>query len=73
MDNDDRKWCTLSTAYPPEGVPVDCITENGKQVILIYYHNLWWVDDMSMYVYFTPTMWRPRQSLAGTMGGKEAK
>lgn len=26
---------------------------------------LWWFEDGSMYVYYTPTHWRPRSTLAG--------
>lgn len=25
---------------------------------LIYHNNMWWLEDMSMYVYYTPTHWK---------------
>lgn len=56
------QWISLSKALPAEGAIVetkihDIKGERNKQK-LIRKGSLWWLPDMSMYVYYTPTHWR---------------
>jgi hypothetical protein len=44
--------------YPPAGERVAVITQTGDERELVYKDNLWWLPDMSMYVYFTPVYWK---------------
>lgn len=45
-------WRPISEA--PQGVVLTTISENGIIEDLILKGNLWWLPDMSMYVYYTP-------------------
>ena len=51
-------WTQTESALPPEGALVDAITPNGSPRVLRRKGNLWFLPDMSMYVYFTPVWWR---------------
>ena len=54
-------WQTIETA--PEGVIVNTKIDNRggcrNECKLIKQGKLWFYDDMSMYVYYTPTHWSP--------------
>lgn len=53
------EWTNTYHQLPPEGVEVE--TDNAgrchKQT-LVRKGQLWFLPDMSMYVYYTPTFWR---------------
>lgn len=53
-------WQPISNA--PEGVVVETKIDDARGVRneqrLIRKGRLWFFDDMSMYVYYTPTHWR---------------
>lgn len=55
------KWLKISEVRPPENVIVKTKIDdsNGERNIqnLILIKNLWWFDDKSMYVYYSPTHW----------------
>ncbi len=51
-------WTRTSEQRPTEGARCEVITESGDQRTLVFASNLWWLPDMSMYVYFTPEFWR---------------
>lgn len=54
-------WHPISTA--PEGVEVKTKLMDGmgsrNEQTLRRKGNLWWFPDGSMYVYYTPTHWKP--------------
>jgi hypothetical protein len=51
-------WTLTIEQPPPEGVEVEVM--NGPIVqTLVLERGLWWFPDRSMYVYFTPRVWRP--------------
>lgn len=56
------EWELITADSPLGGVVVDTIIDdiNGKRnhQPLVRNHRLWFVPDMSMYVYYTPTHWR---------------
>jgi hypothetical protein len=60
-DNLRTEWQPISTA--PEGIVVDTKVddEHGarNEQPMKRDGRLWWLPDGSMYVYFTPTHWRP--------------
>lgn len=43
---------------PEEGEEVEVITPGGDQRNLVWSRGMWWLPDMSMYVYFRPAFWR---------------
>lgn len=53
-----RDWTPTANARPPEGQVVETIDNGGCMRRLIFERNLWWFEDRSMYVYFTPVFWR---------------
>lgn len=60
-----NEWQPASTA--PEGIEVETkIDPPGQHARnvqnLVYERNLWWFPDRSMYVYYTPTHWRPLET-----------
>jgi hypothetical protein len=56
-------WIDASIRVPPEGEPVDTKIDDEKGVRneqkLIRQGQFWYFTDMSMYVYYRPTHWRP--------------
>jgi hypothetical protein len=54
-------WQSIGTA--PEGVAVEtCIRGplgDRNVAVLVRKNRLWFFPDMSMYVYYAPTHWRP--------------
>lgn len=53
-----RAWNRTEEKLPPEGQEVVIMNGHVEQT-LVYDHGLWWFPDRSMYVYFTPKIWRP--------------
>jgi hypothetical protein len=58
----DNKWISCSFILPQEGKIVETKIDDqyGCRNVskLIRKGNLWFLSDMSMYVYYTPTHWR---------------
>lgn len=54
---EDRSFWTRDF-LPEERVVVACMDSGGHWQDLKRIGNLWWFPDGSMYVYYTPTMWR---------------
>jgi hypothetical protein len=51
------EWFRTDEKMPPEGLVV--IVLNGPhEQMLVFERGLWWLADRSMYVYFTPKLWR---------------
>jgi hypothetical protein len=64
MNADTAGWQTMESA--PEGKPVMTKIDDGRGVrneqIMTRKGRLWWIptaDGCGMYVYYTPTHWRP--------------
>jgi len=56
-----HRWTLISNQLPPENIPVLTKIEDSagirNETVLIRQSNLWFLSDMSMYVYYTPTHW----------------
>lgn len=52
------KWIKTEDRLPAEKIVVDTISPDGNQQRLFRYKNLWFLEDGSMYVYYTPTHWK---------------
>lgn len=64
----DGDWIKTDDQLPEDGVEVEVM--NGPIVqTLVRQGRLWFFPDFSMYVYFTPKVWRPVAS-PGMKGGK---
>lgn len=64
---DCMNWITCKDRLPENGVAVDTkIDGDGKgcrnEQVLKRQNNLWFFEDGSMYVYYTPTHWRIREN-----------
>lgn len=61
--NNDLFWTQTEKQLPAEGVPVRTKVEDLKgtrnESILKRQGRLWFLPNGSMYVYYTPTHWRP--------------
>ena len=59
------EWTAVTDELPPEGVVMDTKIDDEKGVRneqpLKRERNLWWLASGSMYVYYTPTHWRPER------------
>lgn len=57
-----NNWIKVSSKLPVEGMVVETKISDDKgernQKELIRKGNLWFLPDMRMYVYYTPTHWR---------------
>lgn len=66
------KWIATSEQLPVENqiVETKIDDENGvrNEQELIYSHNLWFLPDKSIYVYYTPTHWRRSERTGGKDG-----
>lgn len=55
----------INSQRPPEGEIIEtCKIFNGKEEMkqdLILQGSLFWLKDKSIYIYYTPTHWRPKQ------------
>lgn len=62
MNKESNNWTHVLNAMPQDGVEVETKIDDGKGcrnvATLIHQQGLWWVPDMSMYVYYSPTHWR---------------
>lgn len=56
----EQDWYPTDRYLPADGEVVDAMDSGGHVQPLKRDGNLWFVPDGSMYVYFTPKMWRPR-------------
>lgn len=56
-------WNRVSVHPPAPGIPVETKIhdEQGERnhQVLVPKGRLWFLPDMSVYVYYTPTHWRP--------------
>lgn len=62
MDNRITDWIETSKQLPPNDVTVDTKIDDEKYGERNHQHlcrqgNLWFFQDKSMYVYYTPTHW----------------
>ena len=57
------EWIPIIERPPAPNVLVETKIADEKGVRncydLVYHRGLFWIPDMSMYVYYTPTHWRP--------------
>ena len=53
-----QDWTLTTAALPAEGVPVLAMDSGGHVQRLVRQGGLWFFEDFSMYVYFTPVCWR---------------
>jgi hypothetical protein len=55
-------WIRTLDKLPQENIIVETkildIDGYRNKARLIFYKNLWWFEDKSMYVYYRPTHWR---------------
>jgi len=69
MDGNPNNWISISEQMPPENQIVDTKIDdkNGirNETQLVFYKNLWWFPDKSMYVYYSPTHWKPSTKMDG--------
>jgi hypothetical protein len=58
-----EKWNHVKDQMPPVGVELETKIDDAKGcrniATLKFHSNHWWFPDMSMYVYYSPTHWRP--------------
>jgi hypothetical protein len=58
-----NEWINVNSLLPESGKEVETKIDdlNGCRNVqrLKFQNNLWWFPDMSMYVYYSPTHWRP--------------
>jgi hypothetical protein len=52
------QWTPTKENLPDEDTECLVITEGGEEHELVFWHNLWFVPDKSMYVYYTPVFWQ---------------
>lgn len=56
-------WTRITEGLPPQGVAVETKIHDEagsrNEATLKLQGRLWFLPDMSMYVYYTPTHWRP--------------
>jgi hypothetical protein len=57
----ERKWIRVADQLPPQGQVVETkiADPDRNQDTLKRSGNLWFIPDGSIYVYYTPTHWRP--------------
>ena len=53
----EKVWHNAREVKPPEGVLVNVITDGGDKRQLVWHRNLWFLPDLSMYVYFEVSSW----------------
>lgn len=60
----DQDWISCNTGLPPEGRNVMTKVDDEKGIrneqILNRIGRLWFIDGGDMYVYYTPTHWKPK-------------
>lgn len=66
MDNSKeaamRDWTPTERELPPDGVVVQTMDSGGHVQDLRRKGNLFWFPDGSMYVYYVPKFWKPKDS-----------
>jgi len=64
-DFEMNEWISVNSLLPASGQEVETKIDDSKGcrnvATLKFKSNLWWFPDMSMYVYYSPTHWRPIQ------------
>ena len=54
-------WTPLTLKFPEQGIVVNTKIDDKSgsrmECKLIFDKGLWWLQDKSMYVYYTPTHW----------------
>lgn len=59
----ESEWFEINKVLPPQDVEVETKISDGRgernQQTLRAHGRLWFLPDMSMYVYYNPTHWRP--------------
>ena len=55
-------WIRCKDQMPPQNLRVETKIDDEKGVRneadLVFQRRLWWMPDMSMYIYYCPTHWR---------------
>lgn len=55
------EWISIHERLPDNGVVVDVLQGKSRIVTELKRQNkLWFLSDGSMYVYYTPTHWKPK-------------
>lgn len=69
----DNLWIRCTYQLPRDGVEVMTKIDDEKgcrnETSLKRQRNLWFFPDMSMYVYYTPTHWKPLSAPEPQKGG----
>ena len=55
-----RDWNLTEKESPEDGVVVETMDSGGHVQDMKKKGNLWWLADDSMYVYFIPMFWKPK-------------
>ena len=67
-------WKKCAQELPPYDVEVETKIDdiNGcrNEQTLKLHNRMWWLPDMSMYVYYAPTHWRPVARAQDSPNGK---
>jgi hypothetical protein len=53
-----HRWYNLADKKPDNGREIIGLDSGGNERHLKFSRNMFWLLDMSMYVYFTPSKWR---------------
>lgn len=51
-------WVLLSDRLPPENVQIEVLDSGNVKSVLVRRGNMFFLPDMSTYVYFAPKYWR---------------
>lgn len=55
-------WTPVLLRRPPENILIETKVDDQDGIRneqdLIFWKNLWWIEDKSVYVYYCPTHWR---------------
>lgn len=55
---DNNNWNSTCELNPPQRTLIEVKLSNGSTQKMRFYNGLFWLPDMSMYVYYTPEAWR---------------
>ena len=53
-----QKWKNPISEPPKDNVVVEVVAPDGRETKLFKQGRLWFVPDGSMYMYWTPVLWR---------------
>ena len=53
-----HRWYNTSEKKPEEKRDIVGMDSGGNERHLKFYKNMFWLPDLSMYVYYTPSKWR---------------